>query len=175
MNKNKPFNKDKQTKVSFSELMDLIGTTCDYKFCIVDENIDEELMELAAKHGIDLTGYKHVIETSGVQHAEKRHGTKSNDRTPLTLEDYLMVPYIIKNRDTIEIFPATTTIRGNTVILYKKRLVIIMFIWRKYVMENIKAWHSNLFANENQKTPLFGGVLNCVIAGGTCLNSPLTS
>ena len=77
MNKNKPFSKDKQTKISFSELMDLIGTTCDYKFCIVDENIDEELMELAAKHGIDLTGYKHVIETSGVQHAEKRHGKKA--------------------------------------------------------------------------------------------------
>lgn len=122
MNKNKPFNKDKQTKISFSKLMDLIGTTCDYKFCIVDENIDEELMELAAKHGIDLTGYKHVIETSGVQHAEKRHGTKSNDRTPLTLEDYLMVPYIIKNRDTIEISPAKTTIRSNTVILYKKKI-----------------------------------------------------
>ena len=33
-----------------------------------------------------------------------------------------MVPYIIKNRDTIEIFPATTTIRGNTVILYKKKI-----------------------------------------------------
>ena len=83
MNKNKPFSKDKQNKISFSELMDLIGTTCDYKFCIVDENIDEELMELAAKHGIDLT--------------------------------------------------------------------------------------------ENQKTPPNRGVLNCVIAGGTCRNSPLTS
>lgn len=43
MNKNKPFSKDKQNKISFSELMDLIGNTCDYKFCIVDENIDEEL------------------------------------------------------------------------------------------------------------------------------------
>lgn len=122
MNKNKPFRKNKQTKISFSEIMNLIGSTCDYKFCIVDENIDEELMELAAKYGIDLTGYKHVIETSGVQHAEKRHGIKSNDRTPITLEDYLMVPYIIKNRDTIEISPATTTIRGNTVILYKKKI-----------------------------------------------------
>ena len=141
----------------------------------MDENIDEELMELAAKYGIDLTGYKHVIETSGVQHAEKRHGIKINDRTPLTLEDYLMVPYIIKNRDTMEISPATTTIRGNTVILYKKRLVIIMFMWRKFGMENIKAWHSSLFANEKQKTPPNRGVLDCVITGGTCRNSPLTS
>ena len=33
-----------------------------------------------------------------------------------------MVPYIIKNRDTIEISPAKTTIRNNTVILYKKKI-----------------------------------------------------
>ena len=65
-----PFNKDNGTKISFSELVELIGTTCDYKFCIIDETIDDELMELAAKHGINLTGFKHVIETSGVQHAE---------------------------------------------------------------------------------------------------------
>ena len=127
MNKNKPFNKDKQTKISFSELMDLIGTTCDYKFCIVDENIDEELMELAAKHGIDLTGYKHVIETSGVQHAEKRHGTKSNDRTPLTLEDYLLIPYIIKNRDNITISTSKTRQRESTVVVYEKQIEFTLY------------------------------------------------
>ena len=96
MNEKKPYNKERQTKIPFSELVELIGRTCDYKFCIVDENIYDELMKLAAKHGIDLTGYKHVIETSGVQHSEKRHGRSSNDRTPLTLEDYLLIPYIIK-------------------------------------------------------------------------------
>jgi hypothetical protein len=77
-----------------------------------------------------------------------------------------MVPYIIKNRDTIEISPAKTTIRNNTVILYKKRLVIIMFTWKRLGMENIKAWHLNLFANENQKTPQNEGLI-FVIAGGT--------
>lgn len=117
-----PFNKDNGTRISFSELVELIGTTCDYKFCIIDETIDDELMALAAKHGNDLTGYKHVIETSGVQHAEKRHGKQSNDRTPLTLEDYLLIPYIIKNRDEISFSPSKTTYRGNNVILYKKKI-----------------------------------------------------
>lgn len=96
MKTKKPFNKDTKTKISFGELIELIGATCDYKFCIVDETIDDELMELAARHGIDLTGYKHVIETSGIQHSEKRHGQESKDRTPLTLKDYLLVPFIIK-------------------------------------------------------------------------------
>lgn len=72
-----PFNKDNRTKIPFEKLIELIGTTCDYKFSIIDETIDDELMELAAQHGINLTGFKHVIETSGIQHAEKRHGTKS--------------------------------------------------------------------------------------------------
>ena len=45
--------------------MELINQKCDYKFAIIDNEVDEELMLLAKKEGIDLTGYKHVIETSG--------------------------------------------------------------------------------------------------------------
>ena len=101
MSKKKPFDKENPTKIPFSELVELIGTSCDYKFCIIDETIDEELMALAAIHGINLNGFKHVIETSGIQHAEKRHGFQSNDRVPLSLEDYLLVPFIIKNRDKV--------------------------------------------------------------------------
>ena len=122
MNNKKPFNKDSQTKISFSELVELIGTTCDYKFCIVDETIDDELMELAAKHNIDLTGYKHVIETSGIQHSEKRHGKQSEDRTPLSLEDYLLVPYIIKERDKVEMSPQKDVKHHNRVLIYTKQI-----------------------------------------------------
>jgi hypothetical protein len=80
MTNKKPFDKENTTKISFSELVELIGTSCDYKFCIIDETIDDELLKVAAEHNIDLTGYKHVIETSGVQHSEKRHGSQSKDR-----------------------------------------------------------------------------------------------
>ena len=52
MAKKNPFDKEQTTKIPFSELVELIGTSCDYKFCIIDENIDEELMSLAASHGI---------------------------------------------------------------------------------------------------------------------------
>lgn len=122
MNEKKPFNKDGQTKISFLELVELIGSTCDYKFCIVDDNIDDELMKFAAKHGVDLTGYKHVIETSGIQHAEKRHGMKSDDRQPLSLEDYLLVPYIIKNRDNVSVSTSHTRQRQSTVLVYEKQI-----------------------------------------------------
>ena len=54
MNKKKPFNKETTTKIPFSELVELIGTQCDYKFAIIDYEVDEELKSIAIKAGIDL-------------------------------------------------------------------------------------------------------------------------
>ena len=122
MTDKKPFDKEHPTKIPFSELVELIGTSCDYKFCIIDENIDDELLELAARHGIDLTGYKHVIETTGIQHSEKRHGSKSEDRMPLSLQDYLLVPYIIKERDKVEMSPQRDVMHHNRILIYTKRI-----------------------------------------------------
>ena len=122
MSKKKPFDKENPTKIPFSELVELIGSSCDYKFCIIDETIDDELIALAAQHNIDLKGYKHVIETSGIQHSEKRHGNKSEDRTPLSLQDYLLIPYIIRNRDEVSFSPSKTASREKSVILYMKKV-----------------------------------------------------
>ena len=122
MAKKNPFDKEQPTKISFSELVALIGTCCDYKFCIIDETIDDELIELAAQHNIDLKGYKHVIETSGIQHSQNRHGDKSDDRTPLSLEDYLLIPFIIRNRDEVSFSPSKTASREKNVILYMKKI-----------------------------------------------------
>lgn len=122
MTKKNPFDKEQPTKISFSELVALIGTSCDYKFCIIDETIDDELIELAAQHNIDLKGYKHVIETSGIQHSQNRHGKKSDDRTPLSLEDYLLIPFIIRNRDEVSFSPSKTVSREKNVILYMKKI-----------------------------------------------------
>ena len=118
----KPFDKASPTKIPFSELMELIGTSCDYKFCIIDENIDDELLELAAKHNIDLKGYKHVIETSGIQHSEKRHGKQSKDREPLSIEDYLLVPFIIRNRDKVSISTTKSKRHDMHLLVYEKQI-----------------------------------------------------
>ena len=122
MSSKKPFDKENTTRIPFEELVELIGSSCDYKFCIVDDNIDDELIELAAQHDIDLKGYKHVIETSGIQHAEKRHGDKSEGRCPLSLEDYLLVPYIIKERDKVEMSPQRDVRHRNRVLVYTKQI-----------------------------------------------------
>ena len=77
---------------------------------------------MAKKEGIDLTGYKHVIETSGARHSESRHGKGSNDRNPLTLEDYLLIPYIIKYRDKVELSDKKTKQHGLNTFVYRKTI-----------------------------------------------------
>jgi hypothetical protein len=122
MSDKQPFDKDKQIKIPFEDLVELINQKCDYKFAIIDNEVDEELKALAKKEGIDLTGYKHVIETSGARHSESRHGKGSNDRNPLTFEDYLLIPYIIKYRDKVELSDKKTKLHGLKTFVYRKTI-----------------------------------------------------
>ena len=139
MAKNKPFDKEQPNKISFSELVELIGNNCDYKFCIIDENIDDQLLKLAAEHDIDLTGYKHVIETSGVQHSINRHGKHSKDRVPLSIEDYLLVPFIIRNRDRVNISTTVTKQHEAKVLVYEKQIGL-----EYYYVEEIRTGRKSL-------------------------------
>jgi len=152
MSKRKPFEKENPTKISFSELTELIGSSCNYKFCIVDESIDDELLELAAKHNIDLKGYKHVIETSGIQHSEKRHGNNSKDRTPLSLEDYLLVPYIIKERDKVEMSPQRDVRHHNSILIYTKQIGDTYYYVEEVRMKN-KSLAFKSLRKRQQKSP----------------------
>ena len=120
--RNNAFNKESEKRISFEELVHLIGQKCDYKFAIIDYEVDDELYSIAKEAGLDLTGYKHVIETSGTNHSQNRHGEKSNDRMPLSLEDYLLIPYIIKNRDKVEISNNTSRSHHRKTIIYRKAI-----------------------------------------------------
>ena len=153
MSSKKPFDKEHSAKISFSELVDLIGSSCDYKFCIVDDTIDDELLELAARHNIDLKGYKHVIETSGIQHAEKRHGNKSEDRIPLSLEDYLLVPYIIKERDKVEMSPQRDVRHRNRVLIYTKQIGDTYYYVEEVRMKNKSLAFKSLRKREQKSPP----------------------
>jgi len=122
MTKKKPFDKENTKKIPFEELIELINQKCDYKFAIIDYEVDDELISIAKTAGVDITGYKHVIETSGTGHSQNRHGENSKDRMPLTMEDYFLIPYIIKNRDNVIISPSLTRIHKNKVFIYEKKI-----------------------------------------------------
>ena len=122
MTKKKPFDKENTTKIPFEELIGLIDKKCDYKFAIIDYEVDDELKEIARNAGLNITGYKHVIETSATGHSQSRHGENSKDRMPLTMEDYFLIPYIIKHRDAVIISPSLTRIHKNRVFIYEKKI-----------------------------------------------------
>lgn len=122
MEKKKPFDKESGKRISFEELINLIGKRSDYRFAIIDYEVDDELKAIAKKEGVDLDGYKHVIETSGTEHSEQRHGKNSNDREPLSIEDYHLIPFIIKQRDSVIISPSSTRRHMNNVFIYEKKM-----------------------------------------------------
>ncbi|MBQ3710678.1 MAG: hypothetical protein II887_08240 [Bacteroidales bacterium] len=62
------------------------------------------------------------METTGTYHSQNRHGEGSNDRMPLTKEDYLLIPEIIKHRDNVIISPSVTRVHQNPVFIYEKKI-----------------------------------------------------
>lgn len=117
----KPF-ENTGKKVSFENIVSLINQKFEYHFAVIDDEIDDDLMETAKKNGIDLKGYKHIIETSSGQHAILRHGKESNDRNPLSVEDFLLIPYIIRYRDKVVISDKLTKQRKLKTIIYRKTI-----------------------------------------------------
>ena len=120
--KGKPFDKESGKRIPFEDLIRMIGHKCDYKFAIIDYEVDDELKDIAKKVGINLDGYKHVIETTGTNHSHNRHGELSNDRMPLSIEDYLLVPYIIKCRDKVEISNNNSRSHRHKTFIYRKTI-----------------------------------------------------
>lgn len=154
MTDKKPFDKKQQTKIPFLELIELINQKCDYKFAIIDNEVDEELMTLAKKNGIDLTGYKHVIETSGVRHSESRHGNDSNDRTPLSIEDYLLIPYIIKYRDKVEFSEKKTKKHKLKTFVYRKAIGnLYVYVEEIRIGKNKSLAFQTLYKRQIKKPP----------------------
>ena len=120
--KREPFDKKSGKRIPSEELVKLIGQNCDYRFAIIDYDVDDELKDMAKKLGINLDGYKHVIETTGTNHSQNRHGEFSNDRMPLSLEDYLLIPYIIKCRDKVEISNNNSRSHRHKIFIYRKAI-----------------------------------------------------
>ena len=74
-----------------------------------------------------------------MQHTEKRHGKLSNDRVPLLIKDYLLIPYIIRNRDKVEI-STTKTKRHNMEVLVYEKLIGMNY----YYVEEIRTGKKSL-------------------------------
>jgi hypothetical protein len=75
--------------------------------------------------GVDVSGYTHVIDTSGIRHALKKHGSATTEtprgQLPITSVDLELLPQIVETPDYVSIGFLTKGTRNATVV-YVKRL-----------------------------------------------------
>ena len=112
-----------------------------HKIIVLGE-VDSEIVKEAQKHGLDVHGYKHVIDTSSVRHILNEHGVgkeKDKKQIPVTEKDFEKIPEIIETYDELEF--GTTTNRGTNAVTYIK-----VYDKRVYYVEEIRTGRKQLAA-----------------------------
>lgn len=80
----------------------------------------QEVDKIYKQTGLDLTGYSRVLTLSEVKHILKHHGVKSDDKRPIGLEDFLIIPFIMANPDKIVMSSKLSGTNKLEVIKYYK-------------------------------------------------------
>jgi len=69
---------------------------------------------------IDVSSYTHVISTGEIRHTVKRHGKKSNDRNPVEISDFALIPIIHSSFDRIVLGGIMPKTKNQCIIFEKK-------------------------------------------------------
>jgi hypothetical protein len=79
----------------------------DNRYVHIAEVTQEESRKLKDITGLDLTGYKHTVNSYGVRHALKRHGNQDKEKLrgqqAITSDDFSRIPEIISALDEISL------------------------------------------------------------------------
>ena len=109
---------------------------------------------IKADTGIDVAGFTHVLDRSGVRHAIKQHGDPKREaargQLPVTEADFALLPEVLANPDTIE--NAGKTKQGRDAIRYSKAIGDQIF----YV-EEVRTGRKRLAPVTMYKRPIDGG------------------
>lgn len=82
---------------------------------------DTVTSRISKNAGLNVVGYKHIVDTSSIRHILKHHGTPAEykrGQVPITKLDFLQLIHLLLNPDTIEY--ADTTKQGRDVLRYTK-------------------------------------------------------
>lgn len=89
---------------------------------VVSEVSSEEAKTVKEKTGLDIDGYRHIIDNFGINHTLTKHGDEKSEsnrgQIAVTQSDFERIPEIIKNPDSIE--NAGKNKLGRDVIRYSK-------------------------------------------------------
>ncbi len=89
---------------------------------VVVGNASTELISKAKKAGIDIAGYVHDVDVSGIRHAIIQHGNRKTEiprgQLAITDDDILKIPEIIGSYDNVD-FPGKNRSGLDTVVYTK--------------------------------------------------------
>lgn len=99
-----------------------------------------EASSIGERIGLDLGGYRHVIDSYAIRHANRKHGSPRTElprgRLSLTAEDFMRVPEVVAPENIAGVTQSAT---GNAAIVYRKR-----FNGSVVVVEEIQDGRGNL-------------------------------
>ena len=110
--------------------------------------VSEETRAYCKKNlNLDVAGYYHYMDSDIVKHLIKRHGQSSNDRNPISMQDFLLIPIIQKEFDYRWV---SKTKQGLLAITYVKKVVDTY-----YYVEEIRTGRKKLALKELRKRDKF--------------------
>jgi hypothetical protein len=97
--------KYRDAKIKIQKVLDLDRNARGKTYERLFEVNSELAGEILKATGIDVTGYRHSIDRSEVNHAIRRHTNKqieaSRGQIPITADDFLLIPNVIDRPDKI--------------------------------------------------------------------------
>ena len=79
--------------------------------------------QIKKETGLDVAGYKHIVDTSSVRHILKHHGTQAEykrGQVPITRQDFVQLASVLVAPDLVEY--AGKTKQGRNVLCYTKTI-----------------------------------------------------
>lgn len=93
-----------------------------YDWVDISEISTEAVKDIKQKFNIDLSNYKFLVDTNAINHSWNNHGPKSGDTTPINKTDFLLIPTILSNYDSVALggFDRKHKLQ---IIIFSKRIV----------------------------------------------------
>jgi hypothetical protein len=110
--------KDKYSKII--DLVQIAITLKDDVFIDLEKVSQNAAAIIIDNFKIDVSSYIHVISTSEIRHTVKRHGKKSNDRNPVEISDFALIPIIHNSFDRIVLGGVMPKTKNQCIIFEKK-------------------------------------------------------
>ena len=80
-------------------------------------DVDPSLVQALKSQGIDISDYAHVLKDNDIRHIDSSHGSKSNAKYKVTVDDIAGVQNVIDNYDNL--YLGYNTKAGNPTIVYE--------------------------------------------------------